>query len=585
VTIRPASSPYTIVLEDLVGNALATYAFAPRPYQDTPTATAQVAEVVPWVFGTRRITIRRAGLPLPIASRDVSFDPPRVRIIAPNGGETLQGRSPVTWIARDQNRDAMTYTLLYSTDDGGTWQTVAAGIRDKQYVVDFNRLPSSDAARFRVIATDGVNTGIDETNEPFTVPGKAPTVGIESPVDGASFTASQTIVLNGTAADVDQGELDGASLQWASNMQGALGEGRSISVSNLTPGLHTVSLTATDDEGMQTTASIDVEIVDDNLPVLDWNVENVESAPDGPFPDGLFLYDNAEEVGAFYQNSGAGALEHLRTFDVLLNGWSAVVPGNFGGDDYTDLFFYDETLGVGEFFAGDGQGGLQLMSGNEGFTLGWDIIVPGDFDGQGDWTDLFFYDRAEGVGKIYRTDGTGRIELLGAPVPLADRWSTIVAGDFGGDARTDLLFYDKANGLARIDTPDGQGGLEPLLNGADWTAGWDQIVPGNFAGADDVTDFFLYDTETGNATFLTADGSGKFVSLGSLEPLSTPWTTIVSGDFAGNDDLTDLYLYDSESGQGGFYATDGAGGLTAVSEPTDFAGGWDLVVPGRFGSP
>lgn len=590
VTIRATASDYSIELQKELPNGqrqrIVEYPFEAREYKDvesSATRIAQLAEVVPWNPETKYIVIQKNGAP--IAERAVSNTPPTVTLSQPNGGEVLgDANRLVIWDGddADPNHEPLTYTLLYSTDGGVTWMNVATGITAEEFEVDPDTLPGSTQALFRVIVSDGVLTGEDDSDASFTVPFKAPEVGIVSPETGTTYGTSQTIELVGTVSDVEQGTLDDAALQWTSDRQGDLGTGTWISVSGLSLGRHTITLTATDEQGETASTSIVLEIVDDDPPTLAWGGSPLDTAF---LPDGLFFYDGTEESGAFIANDGAGGIRSQRTFDVLLNGWSAVVAGSFGGDDFSDLLFYNGQLGIGEFYAADGNGGLQLLSANEGFTQGWDIIVPGDFDGQGDWSDLFFYERGEGVGKFYRTDGEGRIALLGAPAPLADRWSGIVAGDFGGDARTDLLFYDKSNGLAQLSTADGQGGLMPLNDGADWTAGWDIIVPGNFGGADRLTDLFLYDAETGNATFLTADGSGGFVPLGSLEPFVAPWTTIVSGNFGGDDELTDLYFYDGESGRDGFYATDGAGGLAPLNGTPDVGSGWDLIVPGRFGSP
>ena len=105
-------------------------------------------------------------------------------------------------------------------------------------------------------------------------------------------------------------------------------------------------------------------------------------------------------------------------------------------------------------------------------------------------------------------------------------------------------------------------------------------MSGNFGGEDGLTDLFLFDAETGNATFLTADGTGEFVPLGDVEPFSTRWTTIMSGDFGGDKTLTDLFFYDAEQGLGRFYLTDGQGGLEQLSNSNDFPKGWDQIVPG-----
>jgi hypothetical protein len=585
VSPRPVSSTYNIDLRDGAGG-VTTYPFEPWIFRDElpppvsspppPPQFAQLAEVVPWVDGTVSIDIR-------IGNKVVKTVPvtatPVVTLTSPNGGEPLGGaKFPVTWTASDIDSTDLTYTLLYSADDGVTWQTAAGNIKDKQFLVDPDRLPGSTTARFRVIATDGVSTAQDDSDAPFTVADKAPRVNIDSPGDGATFTSAHTVVLTGAATDIELGELDGPAMTWESNLDGRLGEGSSIGT-NLTPGVHTITLTANDGKTPAVSTSISITITDANPPHLVWP----DPVPASQLREGQFFYDGAEELGAFYMTDGAGGIQHMRSFDVLLNGWTAIVPGDFGGNEATDLLFYASQAGVGEFFASDGAGDLQLLSGNEGFTQGWDLIVPGNFDDD-DWTDLFFYNADAGEGKFYTTDGTGRITLLGEPGTFDGGWTSILAGEFGGDDHTDLLFYNKTTGLAQLFATDGQGGIEVLNDNVEWPAGWDHIVSGNFGGEDGLTDLFLLNADTGNAAVLTADGAGGFVPLGKIEPFSTRWTSIMSGDFGGDRALTDLFFYDAEQGLGRYYLSDGRGGLEQLSSSDAFPTGWDLIVPGYFES-
>ncbi len=581
VTPLPASSPYTIVLKDEFNVEIAAYPFEPREFTDLPANAdrlAQVGEVVPWDPRTRFIEIQKLGNILD--TRTVSGASPVVVLTSPNGGERLQGASStVSWTVTDADTsDTLTSSLLYSTDDGATWDTVAVGIPDRQYEVDLSRVPGSDTALFRVIATDGVNTGQDDSDAVFSVTPKAPEVGIISPADGASFTTSHIIVLTGRAYDVEDGNLDGAALQWSSDRQGALGAGGSISARDLVPGRHTITLTATDRDGQSVAASIVIEIMDDDLPAVTWD----PSSDTAQVLSGQFAYDQEAGVGAVYTGDGNGGMERLRAFDTFLNGWTAIVPGNFGGDDeLTDLFLYSARPGLGEFYASDGEGGLRLLSGSERFTRGWDLVVPGNFGGDDGSTDLFFYDREEGIGKFYVTDGAGQIRLLGVPERFLKGWTAIVPGDFGGDDRTDLLFYDKAKGMARFYLADGEGGLDLLREYPAWTTGWDQIVPGNFGG-DAWTDLFFYDAETKGIELATTNGEGGIARLGSPATLLSRWTTILGGDFGGNDAFTDLFFYDGANGRGKIYATDGSGDLEAISSVDTLAKGWDLLVPGQF---
>lgn len=219
-----------------------------------------LAEVVPYVAGTKRIVISKDGKEL--ASRTVSANAPKIKLIYPNGGETLKGTAAtVRWSASDADGDKLTFTLLYSADAGKTWQVLAVRIKESQFTVNPQELSGSVHASFRVIATDGVNTGMDDSDGTFLVPPKTPHAQIISPANKSSFSTTQTIVFVGEAFDLEDGQLDGKSMQWSSDKQGVIGFGRSITATSMTPGTHMITMAAKDKSGAVGKASIQIEVI------------------------------------------------------------------------------------------------------------------------------------------------------------------------------------------------------------------------------------------------------------------------------------------------------------------------------------
>jgi hypothetical protein len=76
-----------------------------------------------------------------------------------------------------------------------------------------------------------------------------PTTVIGSPLNSATFNQGDTVTFTGTADDFEDGNVT-SGLSWASDLDGVIGTGGSVSTSDLSVGLHTITATATDRTGL-----------------------------------------------------------------------------------------------------------------------------------------------------------------------------------------------------------------------------------------------------------------------------------------------------------------------------------------------
>jgi len=94
---------------------------------------------------------------------------------------------------------------------------------------------------------------------------RPPVVTIGSPADGAVlFTAAGPITFAATALDAEDGDL-GSALAWTSSLDGPFGTGASVSRA-LGVGLHTVTATVTDADGVSSQARIRLHVRAPNAP-------------------------------------------------------------------------------------------------------------------------------------------------------------------------------------------------------------------------------------------------------------------------------------------------------------------------------
>ncbi|MFZ1756267.1 MAG: hypothetical protein WAU10_21130, partial [Caldilineaceae bacterium] len=216
--------------------------------------------VIPAASGTQTIELRRGGTLL--ASRTVSAHPPTTTLLAPNGGESV-GPAGVTvsWQMADEDDDPLTAAILFSPDNGASWQTLQTGITGTTSVdIPYSLLTGTELGLMRVLVSDGVRTVQDDSDAVFSVDRNAPEVAFLTPAVESSFVVSQTVALSASAYDKEDGQLADAAFAWASDRDGALGTGASLNLDTLSAGQHEISVTATDSDGTSTTVTRTIAI-------------------------------------------------------------------------------------------------------------------------------------------------------------------------------------------------------------------------------------------------------------------------------------------------------------------------------------
>ncbi len=256
----PGSGPYSLELHDASENALFTRHFT------SSLALADAGhgvfhhfkEILPPQEGMSRIVLRHGTKTL--ATRAISANAPQVTLLAPNGGEVITDTFEAQWEASDTDGDPLTFSVQISRDGGQGWLPLTRGLTETTYILDPDRLPGGDQARLRVIANDGVRTGVDVSDDDFSVPNHPPSLRITRPEGGARVPAETMLFLSAEAQDRED-LLIVEQLQWHSDRDGALGTGREIGVHTLSVGQHTIAASVTDSGGLTASDSIEIMVM------------------------------------------------------------------------------------------------------------------------------------------------------------------------------------------------------------------------------------------------------------------------------------------------------------------------------------
>ena len=251
---------YSIEAQDSIGTVLSTQFFdisftdESNPPKIWDEALFSISLAYP--EGTARFVIKHGSTIL--GTREIASTLPSVSLTSPNGGEVWDSETmqTVTWDGLTDG--SVFYTLLYA-HDGVSFDVLAVNLTTNSYEVDPAYLVGGENARFKIFATDGVNTVEDTTDGPFTVLPKMPDAFLHFPEDGAQFPYGLSIILDGSGYDLEDGILSGENITWSSDVDGFLGTGENLLV-DLSYGYHTLTLEVQDSDGNTSQKSISVFI-------------------------------------------------------------------------------------------------------------------------------------------------------------------------------------------------------------------------------------------------------------------------------------------------------------------------------------
>ena len=105
-----------------------------------------------------------------VLSKVISPNPPTVDILFPNGGETFIIGEDITieWEGNDLDGDTLLYSVTYSLN-GEDWVPIDWGLTEGELIWNTSGFAPSNEYKIKVVANDGINTGIDISDGTFTL--------------------------------------------------------------------------------------------------------------------------------------------------------------------------------------------------------------------------------------------------------------------------------------------------------------------------------------------------------------------------------------------------------------------------------
>jgi hypothetical protein len=199
---------------------------------------------------------------------------PEVRILEPADGAVFTSGETATLVGEG-------HVPHWGPLDGGSleWESDLAGPLGTGEVLAVDGLP---------VGVHGITlTGTHVSPTPGTASitievrgGSPPEVEILAPRDGYIVYVDEPHGARGAAEDPEDGPLMGDALSWESDLEGFLGTGEHLTGFSLAVGEHTLTLRATDSDGLSAEASVTLIVSDDPMEVILAAVDELEQAID-----------------------------------------------------------------------------------------------------------------------------------------------------------------------------------------------------------------------------------------------------------------------------------------------------------------
>jgi hypothetical protein len=260
----PVTHDWRLRWVDANGLTVGEYPLLWTVAEDGEKSRASFVQFIPTAPGAERLQVLKGGVVLTEYLPSAGI--PSVTLNEPRFDAANQ-RLSADWVGADPDQDPLSYTIQFSTDDGGSWETLQVGYPDLAFATNTRLLAGGDRCRLRVVVSDGFNASLAES-APFRLPRHAPDVVIAGLREGAVLPFGTVPSVTAIGYDAEDGSLDPARLRWElTGSESRAGNGSPLSLRDLPPGSYQIDVTGTDSDQEPGRATLHFEVEPLTIPV------------------------------------------------------------------------------------------------------------------------------------------------------------------------------------------------------------------------------------------------------------------------------------------------------------------------------
>lgn len=185
--------------------------------------------------------------------------PAGIAIVSPSNNQTFIEGDYISFVSKISDA-VSTETYTYS------WESSLDGVIGTTANFSSSTL-TAGTHKITLTLLDSKSNTVDSDTVTITVgdsstSSAAPEVSITAPTGELFFNVGETITFTGSAKDYKGNDIASSSLLWSSNINGAIGNGTTMTSGILSKGQHTITLTAKDTKGNSGSAFIIITVGD-----------------------------------------------------------------------------------------------------------------------------------------------------------------------------------------------------------------------------------------------------------------------------------------------------------------------------------